>query len=147
MSAEDQPAGLDSFTRRYLAILGGIVLLGVAWWLASGDSRVDELNELLRTDRELADYPYTFRVLALENGVASVSSPRSSQLSAVQGLRVMYPELREVSIQSDSMMAAQEQLGQVQSRAARIVSSEADVQRVHWVLDERWLATHGIYIQ
>ena len=147
MSAEDKPAGLDSFTRRYLYVLGGLALLGLAWWLTSGDSRVDELNDLLSADAELAAYPYTFRVLSLDNGVAALSSPRSAQLSAVQGLRVMYPELREVGVQSDTMMAAQEQLGQVQSRAAQLVSAQVDVKRVRWVLDERWLATHGIYVQ
>jgi hypothetical protein len=35
----------------------------------------------------------------------------------------------------------------VQSRAAQLVSGQADVKRVRWVLDERWLAAHGIYVQ
>ena len=147
MATKDQAPGLDSFTRRYLYLLGGVVLVAVLWWLSSGDSRVDELNELLRADTALADYPYTFRVLSLNNGVASMSSPRSAQLSAVQGLRAMYPELREVGVQSDEMMVAQQRLGRVQSRAAQLVSGQADVKRVRWVLDERWLATHGIYVQ
>ncbi|QFU77702.1 hypothetical protein EY643_00745 [Halioglobus maricola] len=111
------------------------------------DTRVGELNDLLDADAELAAYPYSFRVLSLEEGVASMSSPRSAQLSAIQGLRILFPELETESAISPAMMAAQEQLAAVQSRAGKLVGAHENVNRVRWVLDERWLARHGVYVQ
>lgn len=146
----DEPGhsgGLDDFTRRYLYLLGAVAIAGLVWWLSSLDSRVMKLNDLLAADAELAAYPYQFRVLELEEGVAQLSSPRSAQMSALQGLRVMFPDLANVSIDSQRMTEAQQQLAQVQSHAAALVMSQEGVERVTWVLDERWLANHGIHVQ
>lgn len=107
MDEAQESTGLDNFTRKYLYVLMGLLLIGFIWWLSSLDFRVKEINELLEADTELAAYPYPFRVVSLENGVAQVSSPRSAALSAIQSLRVMYPALQQVSAVSDEMMAAQ----------------------------------------
>ena len=147
MSDANEQQGLDAFSKRYLAALAIIALLAGAWWLLGIDSRVAELNALLDADSELAAYPYSFRVRSLENGVAEMSSPRSAQLSATRGLRVMFPELANAGAVSPEMMAAQERLAGVQSRAAALVTAQADVGRVRWVLDEQWLSGHGIYVQ
>jgi len=61
---------------RSLIGLGVIAALVLAF-VASCDPRVGELNELLKADPQLAAYPYSFRVLELEEGVAVMSSPRS----------------------------------------------------------------------
>ncbi|MEZ5569057.1 MAG: hypothetical protein R3E54_12060 [Halioglobus sp.] len=147
MADAGQTGTLDDFTQRYLYLLAGAAVIGLAWWLLSLDFRASQLNDLLEADADLAAYPYQFRVLALDNGVARMSSPRSAQMSALQGLRVMYPELRDLAIDSPRLMEAQERLAQVQSRAAALVKEQEDVDRVEWVLDERWLASHGIYLQ
>lgn len=144
---ENQPSpGLDNFTRNYLYILIGLALIGVIWWLSKLDFRVTEINELLEADTELAAYPYPFRVKSLENGVAEVSSPRSAKLSAIQSLRVMYPELKQHNAVSDEMVAAQKELARVQSYAGQLVKRQEDVKTIRWVLDQRWLAKHGIYV-
>jgi hypothetical protein len=143
----NEQQGLDAFSKRYLALLAIIALLAGAWWLLSLDSRVSELNDVLDSDSTLAEYPYRFRVLSLENGVAEMSSPRSAQLSATRGLRVMFPELVNAGAVSPEMMAAQEHLASVQSRAAELITAQPDVRRVRWVLDEQWLSGHGIYVQ
>jgi hypothetical protein len=147
MGREIQGEGLDSFTRRYLYVLAAVLLAGFAVWLSSLDFRASELNEMLEADAELAAYPYKFRVLSLKQGVAQMSSPRSARMSALQGLRVMFPELKTVSVDSPQMTEAQSRLAQVQSRAAQLVMEQEDVQRVSWVLDERWLSNHGISLQ
>ena len=147
MPEANQQQGLDTFSKRYLAALAIIAVLAGAWWLLSLDSRVHELNALLDSDSELAAYPYRFRVLSLEDGVAAMSSPRSAQLSATRGLRAMFPELTNASAVAPEMMAAQEYLASVQSRAASLVAEQPDVSRVRWVLDEQWLSGHGIYVQ
>ncbi|MEH6357655.1 MAG: hypothetical protein V7745_01610 [Pseudomonadales bacterium] len=146
MDEKQESAGLDGFTRNYLYILVGLVLVGFVLWLSSLDFRVSEVNELLEADAELTAYPYPFRVVSLENGVAQVSSPRSAKLSAVQSLRVMYPALQKRSAVSDEMMAAQEELARVQSYAGKLVKSQEDVSAVRWVLDQRWLANHGVRV-
>ena len=106
-----------------------------------------ELNDLLERDPALAAYPYSFRVLSLENGIARMTSPRSAQMSAIQSLRIMFPELRNSGAQSDEIQAAQQQLASLQSSAADLVGSQADVSSVQWVLDEPWLAKHGVFVQ
>ena len=147
MSDASETGGLDDFSRRYLYLLGGAVVIGLAWWLASLDDRAGELNDLLEADDALSAYPYQFQVISVNNGVARMSSPRSAQMSAIQGLRIMFPGLKDASADSAQIMAAQKRLAQTQSRAANLVKAEPDVDRVVWVLDERWLANSGVYVQ
>jgi hypothetical protein len=45
------------------------------------------------------------------------------------------------------MMAAQQTLAAVQTRAADLVTGQPQVNRVRWVLDESWLAGQGIFVQ
>ncbi len=75
-----------------------------------------------------------------------MSSPRSATLSAIQSLRVMYPELQQRSAVSDEMMKAQAELARVQSYAGKLIKSQEDVNAVHWVLDQRWLENHGVQV-
>lgn len=147
MTKNQQKPELDNFTRNYLYILMGLALIGVIWWLSNLDFRVIEINELLEADTELAAYPYPFRVKSLENGVAEVSSPRSAKLSAIQSLRVMYPELKQHNAVSDEMVAAQKELARVQSYAGQLVKRQEDVKTIRWILDQQWLAKHGIYVE
>lgn len=147
MADSQNTDGMDDFVRRYLYILLGIAVAGIIWWLSSLDFRVSELNDLLEQDAELAAYPYTFKVISLDNGVAEISSPRSAQMSAIQSLRIMYPELSHASAVSDEMMAAQEELARVQSQAGKFIGQQQDVRSVRWTLDTRWLAEYGVYVQ
>lgn len=147
MADSQNTDGMDDFVRRYLYILLGIAVAGIIWWLSSLDFRVSELNDLLEQDAELAAYPYTFKVISLDNGVAEISSPRSAQMSAIQSLRIMYPELCHASAVSDEMMAAQEELARVQSQAGKFIGQQQDVRSVRWTLDTRWLAEYGVYVQ
>ena len=147
MMTEQQASGMDTFTRRYLMVLGAAVVVALVWWLATSDQRVSELNDVLEENATVAAYPYTFRVLALDNGIARMSSPRSAQMSAIQGLRILFPELQNASAISPQMMAAQEELASVQSLAARLVTEQQGVNSVRWELDEPWLARHGVYVQ
>lgn len=142
-----EPKGIDDFARRYLYLLGALIVAGIVWWFASLDFRAGELSDLLEADDTLAAYPYTFKVLSLENGVAQMSSPRSAQMSAIQGLRILFPQLENASAVSDEMMAAQEELARIQSRAAKLIGEQPDVRHVRWVLDEQWLSSHGVYVQ
>lgn len=136
---------MDDFTRKYLYFLMSLVVIGLIWWLSSLDFRAREINGLLESDAEVSAYPYPFRVMSLEKGVAQVSSPRSAQFSAIQSLRILYPSLEQSSTVSDEMMLAQEELARIQSHVGKLVKSQKDVNSIRWVLDEQWLAEHGQY--
>ena len=138
---------LDSFTRRYLIGLGLIAGIALVAWLLSLDSRVRDLNALLEDDALVGSYPYQFDVLKLENGVARMHTPRSAELSVIQGLRILYPELKGKTAVSPEMEAAQKELARVQARAMTLVLNHADVTHVVWVLDEPWLNRHGVFVQ
>jgi hypothetical protein len=141
----DKPR-LDDFTKRYLVGLLVIAMLGLAWWFLSWDRRVGQLNAILEADEELAAYPYQFKVLSLENGVAEISSPRSAKVPVIKFLRIVFPELRDNSVMDDAVMAAQDELVTIQSRAGRLVSDEEDVNSIRWSIDRGWYESQGIYI-
>jgi hypothetical protein len=138
---------MDSFTRRYLYLLGGILVLVLVIWLAGRDGRVGELNAKLAADQLLAGYPYRFRVLEIENGVAVMRSPRSAQMSVMHFLYAAFPELQGKDVQHPEMVAAQKRLGDIQSRASSVVQAHPEVESVRWLLDERWLAERGVMLQ
>lgn len=146
MDSESTQPGMDTFTRRYLLVLIVIAIGGLVAWLASWDSRVGELNALLESDSQLSAYSYQFKVQSLENGVAEVSSPRSAQVSVMQFLRIVDKDLQNVSVTDPAMMKAQDELVQIQSRAAKLLTGQSDVDSVRWSLDKRWYSSHGVYI-
>lgn len=128
---------------RTFAILGLIAVV-VLLVLASRDPRVGELNDLLEADAQLADYPYRFRVLELEDGVAVMSSPRSAEVAASRFLAAAFPRLRNLPATDPAMMAAQQELAERQGRAAELIRRQPDVSAVRWELDRRWLRSHGV---
>lgn len=147
MSEQQQQTGaggMDRFTRNYLIGLGviaGIVLLS---WVASWDSRVGEINDLLKKDPLVDAYVYPFRVIAINNGVAEISTPRSYQVPVIRFLALVYPQLAGKAQDAPEMMAAQAELVRVQKRVAEIVKVQADIKGVRWTLDRQWYSDRGI---
>jgi hypothetical protein len=137
---------LDSFARKYLIVMLSVAVLALAWYFLSKDPRVAELNDLLTADSELATYPYKFRVLSLENGLAVLGSPRSAEVPVMQFLHTAFPDLAGLSVQDPRMMAAQDLLVEKQSRAAMLIREQPDVTGVRWTLDERWYAERGVVL-
>lgn len=134
---------MDRFTRNYsivLAVIGLIILINV-FYESPG---VASLNDRLAENETLAAYPYRFRVLALENGVATVSSPRSASFPAYRSLALLYPALRDQAPDAPAMMTAQQEMAQAQALARDIVMGSSKVERVVWKLDERWLRNNGV---
>jgi hypothetical protein len=138
--------GLDPFVKRYLLALIILLAAGAAYYFSQLDRRVGEINARLAASPVLADYPYRFRVLSLNNGVAVVTSPRSAQMGPMHFLRVLDASLNDKDVLHPDMMAAQQTLAEKQLEAERIVRAEPDVERVRWQLDERWYAEHGIFL-
>lgn len=137
-------AGMDRFTRNYLIFLGVLVVILLGSWLASWDARVSAINDRLEADAQLSSYPYQFRVLALDKGVARLSTPRSFKVPVVRFLGIIHPELRNKSQDDPAMMAAQGELARHQKRAAELVQEHPEVQSIRWELDEGWYAERGL---
>ncbi|MFN2328537.1 MAG: hypothetical protein ABR612_06445 [Chromatocurvus sp.] len=137
---------MDDFAKRYTLILVAVAVLGLAWWFFSRDTLGGDINAMLEHDAELAGYPYTFRVISVEEGVATVSSPRSAQVSVIQFLRTAFPDLADMPVDHPEMMAAQEKLVSMQSRAAEIITASPEVSAIQWQIDEKWYASRGAYI-
>lgn len=135
---------MDPFVKRYVTILSGLIFVVLAYLIASHDYRAGELNDLLHANDGLASYPYTFEVISLNNGVATLTTPRSASVPATKVLAVLFPALKHSDIMSPAMERAQKELAYIQSSAAQIVMAEEDVKKVVWQLDTRWLDNHGI---
>ncbi len=140
------PPGIDPFVKRYLVGLALVLVGGITWFLLQQDQRVVAINERLAAASVLADYPYRFRVLSLENGVAVVTSPRSPEMGPMHFLRVLDASLNDKDVLHPDMMAAQQQLAEVQVEAEALVLAEPDVDRVRWQLDRQWYREHGIFL-
>ena len=134
---------MDKFTRNYSVFLAVIALVILAWALYE-DPQVSELNHLLEQDKLVSSYPYRFRLRGLKNGVAVISTPRSSAFPVFKALGTIYPHLANRAQDNPDLMQAQQQLAEVQKRVKSIVTESDRVQRVRWELDREWLANHGV---
>lgn len=137
---------MDRFARNYLIGLIAVGVIATGWFWLSRDGRVDELNAMLASDGQLRDYPYLFQVRSLEDGIATMGSPRSAQVPVMQFLRTAFPELGKTPVNHPDMMAAQDLLVAKQSRAAELVTDQPDVNTVRWEIDERWYNERGVFL-
>lgn len=136
---------MDKFTRNYSIVLGVIVLVILAWALYE-DPQVSDLNDLLEQDTEVAAYPYQFQVLRLQNGIAIMSTPRSSDFPVHRALGILFPHLASRAQDNPDVMEAQQELARIQKRAKAIVLESVNVKSVRWELDKSWLSQQGIQL-
>lgn len=137
---------LDRGTKIYAAVLGGFLLLGLLIWLFTLDFRLGEIDRMLQQDADLAAYPYTFKALAIQGRTAIMSSPRSTQVPAVRFLSIIKPQLANKSEQDPAVIAAQKELGELQSKVRKLVQSREDIDNVRWRIDKDWYADRGIMV-
>jgi len=137
---------MDTFTRNYSLLLGAILLGLLAWWLSSiWQPRIWEINDMLEADPQVGSYVYQFRVVDLNAGVATLSTPRSFEVPAMRFLEIVQPSVAGKGQDDPAMIAAQQDLIDHQKRAQGLVLALADVERVEWQLDVKWLADHGVH--
>jgi hypothetical protein len=134
---------MDKFTRNYSIILAAVAVIALIW-VFYDSAGVSRLNALLSENADLVAYPYCFRVLNLEDGVATVSTPRSAEFPAYRALAILYLQLRGKSPDSPAMLDAQQKMARVQGIVRNIVAESDDVNRVIWQLDENWLRSEGV---
>lgn len=134
---------LDKGTRIYAAILGAIVL-GLIFLALYEPPIVSDLNDRLEADEHVGNFPYAFRVMRVDNGVAVMSTPRSSAVPVAQVLDKIFPGLGNSDPASPLFQELQAQLATTQKRARTIVLENPEIRRVRWQLDRDWLTQHGI---
>jgi len=100
---------MDRGTRNYLLFIG-ILVAGLLVLFLYEDPRVGELNDRLEQDPEVADFPYPFRVLEVDHGVATLSSPRSTEVPVEQVLGLLFPIVAGRSADSPEFQQAQRSL-------------------------------------
>jgi hypothetical protein len=137
---------LDRGTKIYAAVLGTVLLAGFLAWLLTLDFRLGEIDQMLQQDPEIAAYPYKFRALEIQGRTAVMSSPRSTSLPAVRFLGMIKPGLARKSEQNPDVIAAQKELGSLQSKVRELVLSRPDIDKVRWQLDKQWYASRGIMV-
>jgi nitrogen fixation-related uncharacterized protein len=134
---------MDKFTRNYSIILGAIVLVVLVWALYE-DPEVSALNDLLEQNSTVAGYPYRFKVLRLQNGIAIVSTPRSVEFPVHRALGILFPNLANRAQDNPDVMQAQQALAEIQKQVKAIVMKSEKVNSIRWELDKNWLSQHGI---
>ncbi len=135
-------------TRRTTAILVLAAALAALLYWTRSDPQVEALNQAIARSGTpaLREYPYQFRVLRLENGVATMTTPRSPQVPVFRMIRAIDPKLKPRDTRDPEFVAAEKALAGVQEEARRIVLAQPDVKSVKWELDRNWLIDHGIAV-
>ncbi|SDX29935.1 hypothetical protein SAMN05421644_1018 [Allochromatium warmingii] len=100
--------------------------------------RVWQLNELLEQDPVLADYPYDFKVLLFINGVATLSSPHTSELPLRPVLNRFDPALADKPDTAPEVVAAERRWRAIELQAIQVMLRQPDVESVVWALDRAW---------
>lgn len=134
---------MDRGTKIYSLILG-IICLSLSITFLYESPKVKELNEQLDSINEIKEFPYSFRVLRIDNGVATLNSPISIDLPCGKVIAIIFPQLKGKSLLSDEYQQAQKKLARVQMLVSRSVKSDADIYKIVWELDQSWLIQHGV---
>lgn len=134
---------------RTLKILTAILALGAIYWFGlRTDPRVDALNQALIEigSPALRNYPYSFRVISLDGGLAVMGSPRSFDVPVYRMIGALYPNLSGKAANDPDFIAAEKELAKIQSEARTIILHQPGVSGVAWELDRNWLTAHNIQI-
>lgn len=138
---------MDRFTRNYTIGLGAIAAVVVIGWIASQwDPAAARVNEVLEADAKLASYPYAFRVVSVDDSVATLSSPRSFDVPVIRFLGVLDPSLADKAQDHPDVVAAQGRLAEHQRHAQALVAAQPGIDRVRWTLDTAWYRERGITV-
>lgn len=132
--------------QQLLLILPLFLGLALLWFLQQ-DPALNQMNAALKADAGLQAYPYQFRALKVENGVATLSSPRSPQVSVLQFFQIAKPSLDTSNPDSPTMIAAQKELAQLQEQAGKLAKAQPGIKEVQWELDRSWYASHGVTLE
>lgn len=132
----------------YWVILTLVFLVGLDWYIRAPDSRSRQLTQAIETQagKELKDYPYRFKVLKVNGDTAYLSTPRNFDVPAFKALAALFPDINTKDANNPAFIAAEQQLGRVQTEARAIVLAQPGIKEVQWQLDREWLTRHFIEV-
>ena len=134
---------MDRGTKIYGIVLGTFcIVLAVIFLYES--PKVQDLNNQLESIKEINDFPYQFKVLRVNNGIATMNSPISTELPCGKVITIIFPSLKGKSLLSPEYQNAQKLLAKVQMLASKSVKSDQDISRIVWELDRSWLIQNGV---
>ena len=134
---------MDRGTKIYGIVLGTFcIVLAVIFLYES--PKVQDLNNQLESIKEINDFPYQFKVLRVNNGIATMNSPISTELPCGKVIAIIFPSLKGKSLLSPEYQNAQKLLAKVQMLASKSVKSDQDISRIVWELDRSWLIQNGV---
>lgn len=107
-------------------------------WLGWRGVEVISLNQALKSDETVGNYPYQHRVLRVEGSTAIMSSLRSQDVSTHEALTTIFPSMRNLGDNSRDWQRAERELARVQAEAGDIVLQFPGVTRIRWELDSNW---------
>ena len=136
---------MDKFSRNYSIVLA-IVVGALLFLFTHKNPELAEMNALLDADSELAAYPYTFRVLRIEDRVAIMTTPRSPEFPAYRALGLLFPDLANLPQEDPRLMQGQLVMAGIQEHARDIVLKTGHVSQVEWEIDKKWLSGHGVQL-
>lgn len=107
-------------------------------WLGWRGAEVITLNQALKDDETVGNYPYQHRVLRVEGQTAIMSSLRSQNVGTREALITIFPSMRNLSDNHRDWQRAERELARVQAKAGDIVLQFPGVSRIRWELDSNW---------
>jgi len=131
--------------KKQFAVIMLIASFFVVWILWANLSAI-AINNKLKEDPEIRNYPYSFRVLRKKGTTAIMSTIRSKDVSATLALRTLFPKLKNKSDDSPAMKRALGKMAYIQVRAKNIVLSEPNCNVIVWELDKNWYRLNHIDI-
>ncbi|MDX2503554.1 MAG: glutamate-ammonia-ligase adenylyltransferase [Gammaproteobacteria bacterium] len=134
---------MDRGTKIYAIVLGIISITLLVIFLYESP-KVRELNNRLESINEIKDFPYYFKVLRINNGIATMNSPISTELPCGKIIGILFPAVEGKSLLSPDYQKAQKLLAKIQMLASTTVKSDPAVSRIVWELDRSWLIQNGV---
>lgn len=131
-------------------IIGTAILLALLIFsLSLGDGaslkpRIWQLNQTLKQDPKLAEYPYDFRALMFLHGVVTLTRPYDDQVPVVGFLAAQDPSLAGKPADDPAVVAAAERLRDLEMHAIGLMLAQPDVNSVLWALDRARLSKLGV---
>lgn len=116
-----------------------LVSAGFVLWILYGSFEILNLNRQLQSDPLLQQYPYTFRLIKQDDGVAVMGALHTNANNLHSALRLMFPDLRNVPKDGWEMQRAEKEYARMQARAQHLVRKLGGYKRVRWQLDSNWL--------
>ncbi|MCU7834526.1 MAG: hypothetical protein KZQ83_04650 [gamma proteobacterium symbiont of Taylorina sp.] len=134
---------MDKGTKIYTIVLS-IFCLSIVIIFLYESPKVQDLNNQLKNVKEVNNFPYSFKVLQINNGIAIMNSPVSVDLPCGKVIAIIFPQLKGKSLLSPDYQTAQQQMAKVQMLASQLVKSDPDIHKIVWQLDKSWLIQHGV---